>query len=211
MAPTDRLVPRFAAEPPQEALPSGRWAETLGAELLQACLRIDAEGEDLGEPGEITWFPDRTWCGRTYVPATARTSTDLELFGYVSFVIAEDGRGAEAFAASADFTDELAERNPEWRLDVSDEVIGSWRGERGGIAAMTLVWGVALVEGGAVATAELAGLGVDQCELVDDRFTLIAPDDYQGDVLHVALFDERETELARESLYEEASEEDSGE
>ncbi len=206
MPPTDRFVPRFAAEPPQETLPYGRWAQTLQAEFLAQCLRIDGEGEDLGEPGEVTWFPDRTWCGRTYVPATARTSTDLELFGYVSFVIGEDGRGAEDFTASADFTDEVAERNQEWLLDLSDEVIGSWRGEQGKVAEVTLVWGVALTEGGAVATAELADLAVDQCELAEERFTLVAPDDYRGDVLDVKLFDRRGRELAGESLYEDEGE-----
>lgn len=206
MPPTDRFVPRFAAEPPQETLPYGRWAQTLQAEFLAQCLRIDGEGEDLGEPGEVTWFPDRTWCGRTYVPATARTSADLELFGYVSFVIGEDGRGAEDFTASADFTDEVAERNQEWLLDLSDEVIGSWRGEQGKVAAVTLVWGVALTEGGAVATAELADLAVDQCELAEERFTLVAPDDYRGDVLDVKLFDRRGRELASESLYEDEGE-----
>jgi hypothetical protein len=204
--PTDRFVPRFAAEPPQETLPYGRWAQTLQAEFLAQCLRIDGEGEDLGEPGEVTWFPDRTWCGRTFVPATARTSTSLELFGYVSFVIGEDGRGAEDFTASADFTDEVAERNQEWLLDLSDEVIGSWRGEQGKVAEVTLVWGVALTEGGAVATAELADLAVDQCELAEERFTLVAPDDYRGDVLDVKLFDRRGRELASESLYEDEGE-----
>ena len=208
MPPTDRFVPRFAAEPPQETLPYGRWAQTLQAEFLAQCLRIDGEGEDLGEPGEVTWFPDRTWCGRTFVPATARTSTGLELFGYVSFVIGEDGRGAEDFTASADFTDEVAERNQEWLLDLSDEVIGSWRGEQGKVAEVTLVWGVALTEGGAVATAELADLAVDQCELAEERFTLVAPDDYRGDVLDVKLFDRRGRELASESLYEDEDEDE---
>ncbi len=208
MAPTDRFVPRFAAEPPQEPLPNGRWAQTLQAEFLAACLRIESEGEDLGEPGEVTWFPDRTWSGRTYVPATARTSADLELFGYVSFVIGEDGRGAEDFAASADFTDEVAERNPEWRLDLSDEVIGSWRGEGGNVAAMTLVWGVALVDDGARVTAELADLVVDQCAIIEERFTLVAPDNYRGDVLGVKLFDAGGSELASESLYEEESDDE---
>ena len=36
MPPTDRFVARFAAEPPQETLPTGRWAERLGiSELTQ--------------------------------------------------------------------------------------------------------------------------------------------------------------------------------
>jgi hypothetical protein len=41
-------------------------------------------------------------------------------------------------------------------------VIGTWRGEQGKQAAMTLVWGRPLIEGAAVATAELADLVVDQ-------------------------------------------------
>ena len=86
MPPEDRFVTRFAAEPPQDALPSGRWADTLTAEFLEACLRINTDGEDLGEAGVPTWYPDRTWNGRTYVPVTARTTTNLEVFGYVSFL-----------------------------------------------------------------------------------------------------------------------------
>ena len=75
---------RFAAEPPQGGLPP---EDTLKAEFLAACLKVetDPDDPDLGEAGDINWFPDRTWSGRTYVPATARTSTGLELFGYVSF------------------------------------------------------------------------------------------------------------------------------
>ena len=45
MPPVERFVCRFAAEPPQEALPHGAWAQTLHAEFLAACLRIDAEGQ----------------------------------------------------------------------------------------------------------------------------------------------------------------------
>ncbi len=87
MPPEPRFVPRFAAEPPQEHLPYGRWAERLQEEFLAACLRIDTqESGAIGEVDEIAWFPDRTWHGRTYVPASAPTSTGLELFGYVSFI-----------------------------------------------------------------------------------------------------------------------------
>jgi hypothetical protein len=203
MPPTDRLVPRFAAEPPQDLLPYGRWAERLAAEFLAACLRVDPGEEDLGEPGAISWFPDRTWHGRTYVPATARTSTGLELFGHVSYVPArEDGEEPAGFAAAADVTDETAEANPDWRIDLCDEVVGHWRGEDGKVAAMTLVWGRPLLDGGEVVTAELAALAVDQCLLQEGRFTLLAPDDYRGDTLEILLFDRRGTELARESLYE---------
>ena len=213
MPPETRFVTRFAAEPPQGALPTGRWAATLQAEFLAACLRIDAEGEELGEAGEIQWYPDRTWWGRTYVPATARTSTGLELFGYVSFLPGDaDAEGEDQepshFESSADFTNETAEENPDWKLDLCDDVIGGWRGEQGRRAAMTLVWGRPLLRGGAIVTAELADLPVDQCALIDDRFTLLAPDDYRGDYLDIKLFSIRGDELASESLYEEGDEEE---
>ena len=197
MPPEPRFVPRFAAEPPQEPLPYGRWAETLRAELLAATLGL---GDDIGEPGEIVWFPDRTYAGRTYVPATARTSNGLELFGYVSYGLADE---PGEFSAVADVTEQVAEAHPEWRIDLCDEVVGSWRGEQGKSAQMTLVWGVPLVDGAAIATAELARLVVDQCELIENRFTLLAPDDYRGDTLDVRAWDARGNELAVESLYEE--------
>jgi hypothetical protein len=199
--PEDRFVVRFAAEPPQEMLPSGRWADTLRTEFMSACLGFD---EDVGEIGELDWHPDRTWAGRTYVPVTTRTESGLDVFGFVSFAPADDDHPEPAdFHAVADFTDETAEAHPEWKLDLCDEVVGGWRGEHGRVAAMTLVWGTALTGGGAIVTAELAGLAVDQCPLVDSRFTLIAPDNYKGDFLEVVLWDSRAGELARESLYEE--------
>ncbi len=200
MPPTDRLVIRFAAEPPQEPLPYGRWADTLRGHFLAAVAEIDSDGEDLGEPGEIAWFPDRTYGGRTYVPATARTTTGYELFGFVSFAEGDDG-APDDFAARADFTSETADDNPDWRIDLNEEVIGRWRGEHGRSADMTLIWGVPLVEHGALATAELADLAVDQCALLDGRFALVAPDAYRGDFLDVKLFSARGEELARESLY----------
>ena len=199
MPPTDRFVISFAAEPPQEGPPYGRWAETLKGHFLAACNEIDTEGEELGDAGEIVWFPDRTYAGRTYVPAVARTSEGFELFGFVSF--SEGPDGASDFQASADFTSELAESNPDWKLDLNDEVIGKWRGELGNTAEMTLVWGVPLIPGGVLVTAELANLAVDQSELTDQRFTLLAPDNYRSDYLEIKLWSKNGDELARESLY----------
>jgi hypothetical protein len=202
MPPEERFLPRFAAEPPQEEAPYGRWEERLSQEFLAAALGLDSEQEDLGEPGPIAWYPDRSWHGRTYIPGTAQTSGGYELFGYVRFLpAAEDGEPSD-FTAHVDFTDETAARNPDWKLDVCDEIIGAWRGESGAVAAMTLVWGRPLISGGRVVTAELADLAVDQCELVGERFTLIAPDDYREDLLEIRLFDTKGRELARESLYE---------
>ncbi|MHB1468463.1 MAG: hypothetical protein ACYCX7_04820 [Solirubrobacteraceae bacterium] len=211
MPPADRFVPCFAAEPPQEDLPYGRWAERLQSEFLAACLRLDAD--DLGEPGEIVWYLDRTWNGRAYVPGTALTSGGYEIFGYVSFLpAAEEGEPSEPseLEAHVDFTDETAERNPDWQLDICNEEIGAWRGAGGRSAKMTLIWGRALVHGGRIATAELADLAVDQCELVHGRFTLIAPDDYGGDLLELKLFDGKGRQLAQESLYEDDEEDGEG-
>jgi hypothetical protein len=204
--PTDRLVISFAAEPPQEGIPYGRWADTLRGQFLLAVREIDTEGVELGESGEIRWFPDRTFGGRTYIPAVARTTEGYELFGFVSF--SDTDGGPSDFEARVDFTSETAESNPEWKLDLNDDVIGTWRGEQGKTADMTLVWGVPLLAGGAIVTAELANLAVDQCELVDERFTLIAPDNYRGDFIEVKLWGRRGEELAVESLYVDDDEED---
>ena len=199
MPPEERIVPRFAAEPPQELLPYGRWADTLRSEFLAACLRID---EETGEPGDLVYFPDRTWNGRTYQPVTCRTSTGVELYGLVGYSPAfEADEEPSDFRSTADWTEETVENNPDWTIDIADEVVGGWRGERGAVAAMTVVWGVPIVSGAAVATAELAGLVVDQCTLIENRFTLLAPDDYRGDTLEIAVHDSHGRELARESLY----------
>jgi hypothetical protein len=209
MPPTDRFVITFAAEPPREALPYGRWANTLREHFLGALRELDTEGEDIGEPGEIAWFPDRTYGGRTYIPLVARTSAEYELFGFVSF--GEESGGPADFDAHVDYTSEVAEVNPEWKLDLNDEVIGQWRGEEGKSADMTLVWGMPLIPGGAIVTAELANLAVDQCELVEERFTLIAPDNYRSDFLDVKLWSKSGEELAAESLYVEDDEADEDE
>ena len=191
----------FAAEPPQEPLPYGRWAEALADHFNAAAARIETS-EDLGEGGEIVWFPDRSWNGRTYVPVTCPTSNGFELFGFVSYAREHEGAQATDFAAVVDFTDETADTNPDWKLDLSDQEIGHWRGPESRRGVVTLVWGVALVPNGAVATTELGPTTTDQCVLVDERFTLISLDAYTGDYVEVRLFGTRGAELAKESLYE---------
>ena len=208
MPPTDRFVISFAAEPPQQALPYGRWAEELREHFVAACADIDAEGEEIGEPGDIRWFPDRTSRGRTYVPAVARTEIGYELFGYVSYVDAGDEAGPDALRGSRRL--HRRRRRGQRRLAARSERDGAltWRGEGGNLAEMTLVWGVPLIPGGALVTAELADHAVDQCELNEQRFTMIAPDNYRGDFLDVKLWSGRGDRLAVESLYVEDEDDD---
>jgi hypothetical protein len=209
MPPTDRFVITFAAEPPQHELPFGRWAEVLAEHFAAACADIDSDGEEIGTPGDVRWFPDRTYAGRTYVPAVSRTALGYELFGYVSFVDA--GEGPDDFEARADFTGDTAEENPDWQIDLNEMVIATWRGEAGHSAEMTLVWGGPLIPRGVMITAELADHAVDQCELVGDQFTLIAPDNYRDDYLEIKLWDRAGHEIAVESLYVDADADDEDE
>jgi hypothetical protein len=208
MSPEPNPVCRFVAEPPQDPLPEGRWAATLTRHFLGACDALDEEEDDLGEPGDVSFHPDRTWHGRTYIPATTLTSTGYELFGYVSFRPGGEDREPSEFSAVADYTSETAAENPDWKLDLCEEVVGVWRGEDSETADMTLVWGRPLVEGGAVATAELGGLEVDQCALVAERFTLLAPDGFREATLACKLYDADLMEIAQESLYEDDEEDD---
>ena len=208
MPPTNLPLPRFIAEPPHEVEPYGRWGDRLSEAFLAACEAVD-EAPAEAEPGEIAWYPERSHCGRTYVPATAPAGDGLEYFGYVSFGRDEGGEPAD-FRAVADFTDETAEQNPDWKMDLSDEVIGHWRGPGEARGEVTLVWGVPLGAGAAgaeAATAELGGETVDQCGLGQARrFTLVAIDAVTGlgldDLyLEIKLWGKRSEALAVESLY----------
>ncbi len=208
MPPEPRFVPRFIAEPPQEGLPYGRWAQRLAEVFLAAIAALEDAPEDLGEVREIVWFPDRSWHGRTYIPATSLSSGGYELFGYVRFIASEEGGEPSDFTAHVDFTDQTAAENPHWKIDLCDEPLGRWRGPSGAAATITLVWGRPLVAGAVLATAELGELTVDQCELLEERFTLIAPDDYLHELLSVKLWNARAHELARESLYDDSPHDD---
>lgn len=205
MPPEGRPIPRFIAEPPHEGRPYGRWADALAVRFLEACQDIETD-EDLGEPGDVVWFPDRSFAGRTYVPASATTSTGFELLGYVSYTREHEGAEATDFEVFADYTDETADANPDWKLDLSDHEIAQFRGEGNLHGEITLVWGAALLDNGAIATAELGPTTVDQCQLLEDRFTLVALDNYTGDYLEVKLWGQGGGELAAESLYEDDDE-----
>jgi hypothetical protein len=207
MPPNPRPIPRFIADSTQEGIPHGRFAERLAGAFRAACDELAELPEGVSADGELDWFPERAWGGRVWVPCTARTAAPdgtLELFGHVSYVQLEGAEPGD-LRAKADFTDVLAEDNPEWRIDLNDEVIGRWRGENGRAGAVTLVWGRPLVRGAVAATAELELETVDQEIVTDDRFTLVALDALEGygdDVfMQVKLWSRRAQELASESLY----------
>jgi hypothetical protein len=207
VAPDPRPIPRFIADSSQEGIPHGRFAERLAGEFHAACEGLEDLPDRTTIPTDFEWFPERAWGGRVWVPCTARAEGSegtLELFGHVSYLQPEGGEPG-GFRAEADFTDVLAEDNPDWQIDLNDEVIGHWRGENGRAGAVTLVWGRPLVRGAAAATAELEAQTVDQEAISSERFTLVALDALEGygdDVfLEVTLWSPRGQPLASESLY----------
>jgi hypothetical protein len=222
MPPTKRPFPRFIADASQENSPYGRWEERLRAEFASACEPLAGEAGSALDAETVRWFPDRAWGGRVYVPASGRaaeatTGEDgeavlAEYYGWVSY----DPGGGDAEPADlrskVDFTDVTAEDNPDWRIDINDDVIGSWRTDGGRGGDVTLVWGLPLVRGAVAATAELDGEAVDQAPVTDGRFSLIAVDAVHGfgdDVfLEVKLWDRSVRQLASESLYAEPDDEE---
>ena len=208
VAPNPRPIPRFIADTSQEGIAAGRFAARLREAFVEAIDAIEDLPEGVSVPEEIDWFPERAWGGRVWIPCSVRTESEegtLELFGHVSYALPIGEGDATDFRATADFTDVLAEDNPDWKIDLNDDVIGRWRGENGRAGAVTLVWGRPLVRGAVAATAELDGDTVDQEEIVRDRFSLVALDAleaYGDDVfMQVKLWTRRALELASESLY----------
>jgi hypothetical protein len=207
VTPNPRPIPRFIADTTQEGIPHGRFAERLREELAASLAAIEDLPAGAALPAEIDWFPERSWGGRTWIPWSARSESEegaIEIYGHVSYV-QPPGAEPHSFATKADFTDILAEDNPDWRIDLNDDVIGRWRGENGRAGAVTLVWGRPLVRGPVAATAVLDGETVDQEEISQQRFTLLALDALEGygdDVfMEVKLWSRRAGELASESLY----------
>ncbi len=215
--PIRRPFPRFIADSPQEKAPYGRWAERLAETFAEACEPLTGEAGSPLDAETVRWFPERTWGARTYVPATGRAagpsegSEDAdgivpEYFGWVSFERPEEGEPRD-IRAKTDFTDVTAEQNPDWRIDLNDDVIGRWRADGGRGGDVTLVWGLPLVRGAVAVSAELDGEVLDQAAVIDGRFTLVAVDAVHGfgdDLyLEVHLWDRALRGIASESLYDE--------
>jgi hypothetical protein len=222
LPPTNRPFPRFIADASEEGAPYGRWEERLRDSFAAACEPLASEAGSALDVSTIKWFPDRAWGGRIYVPATGRAAeatTDedgesvlAEYFGYVSFDRSEDAEPGE-LRAKAEFTDVTAEDNPDWKIDLNDEVIGKWRTDGNRTGDVTLIWGLPLVRGAVAVTAELEGDLLDQAPVSDGRFTLVAVDAIRGfgDDLFVTvrLWNRSVRQVAAESLY--AEPEESGE
>ncbi len=207
MAPNPRPIPHFIADSTQEGIPHGRFAERLTEAFRKALAEVEDLPAGAAVPEQLDWFPERAWGGRVWVPCSARSESEegtLELFGHVSYV-QEPGGDPSDFEAKADFTDVLAEDNPEWRIDLNDDVVGRWRGENGRAGAVTLVWGRPLVRGAVAATADLDAETVDQEEISQERFTLLALDALEGYgdeiFMEVKLWNRRAVALASETLY----------
>ena len=158
-------------------------------------------------PAKVDWFPERAWGGRVWIPCSARSESEegtLELFGHVSYVQPLGGEATD-FAANADFTDILAADNPDWRIDLNDDVVGRWRGENGRAGAVTLVWGRPL--GPRRHRRDRRARRRDRRPGGDlkERFTLIALDALEGYgdeiFMEAKLWSRRAQELASESLY----------
>ena len=219
MPPNNRPFPSFIADNSQDGIPYGHFAEeVLAKHFREAISEIEDLPDGVQIPEAFDWFPERTWGGRVWFPVTAHAAgpeTPIELFGHVSHAVVEGEGQPGDFRATADFTDVLAADNPDWKIDLNDDVIGRWRGENDRAGSVTLIWGRPLVQGAVAATGELEGTTVDQAPVDKGRFTMIALDAleaYGDDVfLDVKLFNRRAVELASESLYAEGEPEEADE
>jgi hypothetical protein len=212
--PVARPIPRFIADSAQESLPYGRWAERLTERFAGACDALKSEAGAPLDPETVLFFPERRWGSRHYVPVTGRSPGEgdeegpIEFFGHISFARPSAEDEPTELVAMADFTDVVADDNPNWKIDLNEDVIGTWRSDAGRGGDVTLVWGIPLVRGTIAATAELGPDVLDQTPLQEGRFTIVAVDAVKGfgdDLfLDVKLWDRRLNELASESLYEES-------
>ena len=120
---------RRAAAGPAALRPLGRHAAGRVPGRLPADRRPRAS--ELGEAGRRSpGSPTARGRAARTCPATTRTATGLELFGYVSFTPGDDDDEPGDFYAWADYTDDTADDHPEWQMDICEEVIGGWRGEQ---------------------------------------------------------------------------------
>ena len=210
MPPVARPFPRFVSDSAQESRPYGRWEERLLESFTSACADLAEDAGTDADPESVRFFPERTWGGRTFIPAVAGGAEQVEgvvpeFFGHVSFMRTAEDEEPGDLTVTADYTDVTAAENPDWQMDLNDDVVGEWRADGGRGGDVTLIWGTPLVRGALAATAELGGEVIDQAAVNDGRFTLMAVDAVHGFgdelFLDVRLWNRRLQELAAESLY----------
>jgi hypothetical protein len=121
-----------AASPPsrRRAAAHGRWAETLQAEFLAACLRSTPRARTSARPARSYWYPDRTWSGRTYVPAT-RARRPASSSSATSPSRPATSTTSRRTSTAGPTSPTTADDNPDWKLDLPRRSIGGWRGEQG--------------------------------------------------------------------------------
>lgn len=212
--PIARPFPRFISDSSKEKRPYGRWEEQLGESFVAACAPLAGEAGAEIDPEGMRFFPERTWGRRIFVPIVGRGAGEgagVEFYGHVSYERDGDGEPGER-TVETDYTDITADDNPDWKMDLNDDVVGQWSadGSRGG--DVTLIWGTPLVRGAIAVTAELDGDVIDQAAVNDGRFSLIAVDAVHGfgdDLyLEVVLWDRNLRVIASESLYESGDDEE---
>ena len=125
MPPLVRPIPRHIAEPPHELEPSGRWADQLSA---VASSRPAPRSKPTSSSRNRS--STRSAGIRSAPTPSAPTSRQrllnadgVEFFGYVSFKASEHSDPSD-FSARADYTHEIAANNPDWKIDLNEEVIG---------------------------------------------------------------------------------------
>ena len=191
MPPVRQPVPRFIADASQEGRPYGRWEERLREEFA-ARLRAARRRGRLGARPDDRELVSRPLLGRARLRArqrsrrasrsptrTARRCSPSSTAGSRSRRATTTASPAD-LRAKVDFTDVTADDNPDWKIDLNDDVIGQWRTDGGRGGDVTLVWGLPLVRGAVAVTAELDGEPIDQAPVADGRFTLVAVDAVHG-------------------------------
>ena len=189
-----------AASPPNRPRRRCRTApgpQTLHAEFLAACLRIDAEGQELGEARDLRWFPDRTWNGRTYIPVTARHDDRPRAVRLRLVHPRRPGGGGDRRRA-------VRLRHPRGlhRGDGGAQPRVADRHLRGGRGQLARRGRPRRRDDARLGHADDRGARSwpppswraspsTSASSRDDRFTLLAPDNFRGDFLDVKLWDSR--------------------
>ena len=190
MAPIDRPVPRFAAEPPQDDLPAGPWEGRLREVFLAACDRIDTDGHRPRRARRAALVP-RPDLERAHLPPRHRADEHGPGALRPRLVPAPGGgrRGRRGLRRDG----RLHRRDRRAPPRVEDRplrrrrrgVERRGRGPRGHDARVGRADGARRRgrDGGA------GGEVVDGCVLEENRFTLLAPDGIGGS-LEIAVADD---------------------